>query len=177
MCVFSTGGHTIGPTALKYGMEDHIYPWKAIGYISFWYPNPQGQGRPKSASGGPCSPKGAFLINFIKQKLKGTPALVGDGLVRSSAGIHQGVWPLVQVQWEGLLQWSLCGKGWNLAGLWVNGHKGVFVPWTCSWGIYGLTVAGNASEPRRCSYQVKYRNSFNLSWQLEIFYRHPGKAG
>ena len=46
---------------LKFGMEDHIYPWEVIGYISFLYPYPQGWGRPKSGSGGPCSPNGAYL--------------------------------------------------------------------------------------------------------------------
>ena len=48
MCVFSIGGHTVGPTALKFGMEDHIYPGEVIGYILFWYPNLQGQGALKT---------------------------------------------------------------------------------------------------------------------------------
>ena len=26
VCLFSIGGHTIGPRVLKLGMEDHIYP-------------------------------------------------------------------------------------------------------------------------------------------------------
>ena len=26
VCVFSIGGHTVGPTVLKFGTEDHIYP-------------------------------------------------------------------------------------------------------------------------------------------------------
>ena len=34
-CVFSIGGHTVGPTELKFGMEDHIYPREVIGYILF----------------------------------------------------------------------------------------------------------------------------------------------
>ena len=61
VCVLSIDGHTVGPTELKFGMEDHIYPWEVLSYISFRYPNPQGQGRPKSGSGGPCSPNGAFM--------------------------------------------------------------------------------------------------------------------
>ena len=61
VCLFSIGGHTVGPTVLKFGTEDHIYPGEVIGYISFQYPYPLGQGRPKSGSGGPCSPNSAFL--------------------------------------------------------------------------------------------------------------------
>ena len=61
MCVFFIGSHTVGPRVLKFGMEDHIYPWEVIGYISFRYPHHLGRGRPKSGSGGPCSPNGAFL--------------------------------------------------------------------------------------------------------------------
>ena len=61
VCLFSIGGHTVRPTVLKFGMEDHIYPGEVIGYILLRYPNPLGRGRPKSGSGGPCSPNGAFL--------------------------------------------------------------------------------------------------------------------
>ena len=60
-CVFSIGGHTVGPTELKFGMEDHIYPREVIGYILFPNTYPPGGGRPKSGSGDPCSPNGAFL--------------------------------------------------------------------------------------------------------------------
>ena len=60
-CVFSIGGHTVGPTELKFGMEDHIYPRGVIGYILFPNTYPPGGGRPKSGSGDPCSPNGAFL--------------------------------------------------------------------------------------------------------------------
>ena len=52
--VLFIGGHTVGPTELKFGMEDHIYHWEVIGYISFQYLYPQGRGRLKSGSGGPC---------------------------------------------------------------------------------------------------------------------------
>ena len=40
LCVLSIGGLTIGPTELKLGMEDHIYPWEVIEHISLPYPNP-----------------------------------------------------------------------------------------------------------------------------------------
>ena len=46
--VFFIGGHTVGPTELKLGMKDHIYPGEVIGYILFLYPNPQGQGALKT---------------------------------------------------------------------------------------------------------------------------------
>ena len=42
VCLLSIGGHTLGPTMLKFGMESHIYPWEVKGYISFRYPNWQG---------------------------------------------------------------------------------------------------------------------------------------
>ena len=61
VCVLSIGGHTVGPTELKFRMEDHIYPWEVLSYIWFRYPYPLGRERPKSDSGGPCSPNGAFL--------------------------------------------------------------------------------------------------------------------
>ena len=43
-------GHTVGPTELKFGMEDHIYPWEVLSYILFRYPCPLGRERPKSGS-------------------------------------------------------------------------------------------------------------------------------
>ena len=77
MCVFSIGGHTVGPTVLKFGMEDHIYPGEVLGYISFWHPDPLGQ------RGGVLEVHAALTVhfweNFSKQKLKGTPALVRSG--------------------------------------------------------------------------------------------------
>ena len=63
--LFSIGSHTVGPTVLKFGMEDHIYPVEVIGYILFGYPYPQGRGRPKSGSGGPCRQNGAFLCSGL----------------------------------------------------------------------------------------------------------------
>ena len=50
MCVFSIGDHIVGPRELKFGMEDHIYPWEVIGYISFRYTSWQGSGGPKNSS-------------------------------------------------------------------------------------------------------------------------------
>ena len=48
-----------------------------------------------------------FWENFIKQKLKSAPDLVGVGQVRSSPGPHPGVRQPVHVQGEGLQPWSL----------------------------------------------------------------------
>ena len=73
MCVFFIGGHTVGPTELKFGMEDHIYPWEVIGYISFGYPNPGDQGALKTWLQGLYSPNHAFLGKFHKSKVEGHP--------------------------------------------------------------------------------------------------------
>ena len=56
MCVFFIGGYTIRPRVLKFGMENHIYPWEVIGYILFGYPNPWGQGALKTEFNGLYSP-------------------------------------------------------------------------------------------------------------------------
>ena len=61
VCLFSIGGHTVGPRVLKLGMEDLIYPGEVVRYILLQYPYPLGQGRPNRGSGGPSSPNGAFL--------------------------------------------------------------------------------------------------------------------
>ena len=73
MCVLSIDDHTIGPTELKFGMEDRINPWEVLRYISFRYPYPLGQGRPKNGSGGLCSTNGAFPGTFHKTKIEGHP--------------------------------------------------------------------------------------------------------
>ena len=36
--------HCVGPTVVKFGIEDHIYPAEVVEYILFWYPYPQGWG-------------------------------------------------------------------------------------------------------------------------------------
>ena len=36
VCLFSKGGHTVGPTVLKFGIEDHIYSGEVIVYVSSW---------------------------------------------------------------------------------------------------------------------------------------------
>ena len=58
---------TLDLQVLKLGIEDHIYPLEVVGYILFQYSYPQGWGRPKSGSGGPCNPNSAYLWKFPKK--------------------------------------------------------------------------------------------------------------
>ena len=99
MCLFSIGGHIVGPTVLKFGMEDHVYPWEVIWYILFC---PLGRGRPKSGSGGPCSPNSAFLWKFHKTKFEGhpSPPKWGKGQVRSGPRPHQRCLAAGPSSWE-----------------------------------------------------------------------------
>ena len=53
---FSIGGHNVGPTELKFGMEDHIYPEEVIAYISYRHTYTQGQDALKTGFRGPYSP-------------------------------------------------------------------------------------------------------------------------
>ena len=55
-CVFTKAGLIVGPTVLKFGMEDNVYPGEDIGNIVLV---------PKSGSKGPCSPKSAFLTKIL----------------------------------------------------------------------------------------------------------------
>ena len=69
-----------------------------------------------------------FWENFIKQKLKSAPDIVGAGQVRSGPGPHPGVRRPVQVQGEGLQPWSLGRLGQNLADVlptWGHGQRDV----------------------------------------------------
>ena len=87
MCVcVCIDGHTVGPTELIFGMEDHIYPLEVLSYILFRYPNPQGRGGGQRVV---LEVRAAqtvhFCENFIKQKLKGAPANGGgDGSRQTS---------------------------------------------------------------------------------------------
>ena len=71
--MFLIGGHTVGPSVLKFGIEDCIYPWDVIGYISFRDPNPRGQGALKTGFQGLYSPNHAFWGKFHFTKAKVQP--------------------------------------------------------------------------------------------------------
>ena len=50
-----------------------------IHFVPEHLPPPPGGGRPKSGSGDPCSPNGAFLWKFHKTKVAGRPWFSGGG--------------------------------------------------------------------------------------------------
>ena len=102
VCVLSVGGYTVGPTEPKFGMEDHIYPWEVLRYISFRCPYPGVGGGQRVVLEVCAAQMVHFCENFIKQKLKGTPANGGTGQVRPHPGVRQ----LVQVQGELVQPWS-----------------------------------------------------------------------
>ena len=60
-------------------MEDRIHHGKVNAYVWTRCPPPPGRGRPKSASGGPCSPNGAFLGKLYKTKVEEHAQFSGDG--------------------------------------------------------------------------------------------------
>ena len=60
-------------------MEDRIHHGKVNAYVWTRCPPPPGRGRPKSASGGPCSPNGAFLGKLYKTKVEEHTQFSGDG--------------------------------------------------------------------------------------------------
>ena len=67
------GGNTIGPTELKFGKEDHIYPREDMGYILFRYTHPQGRG-PKKQGPGVCTAQTAhFWKKIHERKVDGHP--------------------------------------------------------------------------------------------------------
>ena len=73
VCLFSIGGHTVGTTELKFGMENHFNHLEVIGYIWAGYPHPWGQGALKRVYQGLYIPKGAFLWKFHKTKVEERP--------------------------------------------------------------------------------------------------------
>ena len=93
VCLLYIGGHTIRPTVLKFGMEDHIYPWEVIGYILLWYPNPLGRGGQRVLLEVRAAQTVRFWENFIKQKLKNAPENGGTGQVRSGSFYQKLLFP------------------------------------------------------------------------------------
>ena len=81
-----------GPIGLTVDRELCYHPGSIYDMVESSRSPPPGWGRPRSASGGPCSHTCAFLgIKFIKPKLQNTPGLEGSGWVRTSLGPHPGV--------------------------------------------------------------------------------------
>ena len=71
--MFAIGARTVGATELKFGMELGLYPEKVLAKVRAGRTPPPGRGRPKSASGGPCSPNRAFLGKLYKTKVEEHP--------------------------------------------------------------------------------------------------------
>ena len=69
VCMFAIGACTIRATELKFGTELGFHPGKVLAYVWIGRTPSPGRGRPKSASGGPCSPNGAFLGRLHKTKV------------------------------------------------------------------------------------------------------------
>ena len=63
-----------------------------------WVPHPRGQGALKTGSWVHAAQTVHFWENFIKQKLKNAPDLVGAGQVRLDPRTYPGVWSMVSWQ-------------------------------------------------------------------------------
>ena len=75
VCVFSIEIQTAGQIGTKFGMEVVLEGGK----VSTRYPHPPGTGCIKGERGASGASTVFFGENFIKQKLQGTPDLVGAG--------------------------------------------------------------------------------------------------
>ena len=67
--MFAIGARTVGATELKFGMELGLYPEKVLAKVRAGRTPPPGRGRPKSASGGPCSLISVFLGKLYNRKV------------------------------------------------------------------------------------------------------------
>ena len=70
---------TIGAMGLKFGTELGFKPWEVIANVWASRTSPPGRGRPKSASGGPCSPNRPLLGKLILKKVEEHPRYSGGG--------------------------------------------------------------------------------------------------
>ena len=101
VCVFSIEIQTAGPIGTKFGTEVVL---KFLGGVSARYPHPPGTGCVKGVRGASGASTMRFGKNFIKQKLQGTPDLVGAGhLFGPQIRIRKDLGPLEP--------WSLTMKG------------------------------------------------------------------
>ena len=79
MCLFSIEIQTAGRIGTKFGTEVVLERGKVLGGVSTRYPHPPGTGCVKGVRGASGASTVRFGKNFIKQKLQGTPDLVGAG--------------------------------------------------------------------------------------------------
>ena len=77
--MFSIEIQTAGRIGTKFGTEVVLQGGKVLGGVSTQYPTPQGTECIKGVRGASGASTVRFGENFIKQKLQGTPNLVGAG--------------------------------------------------------------------------------------------------
>ena len=77
--MFAIGARTVGATELKFGTEKGLYPEMVLSNILADRTSLPGRGRPKSTSGGPCSPNQAFLGKLSQTKVEEHPRYGGGG--------------------------------------------------------------------------------------------------
>ena len=82
VCLFSIEIQTAGRIGTKFGTEVVLEGGKVLGGVSTRYPHPPGTGCVKGVRGASGASTVCFGKNFIKQKLQGTPNLVGVGHLR-----------------------------------------------------------------------------------------------
>ena len=79
MCVFSIEIQTAGRIGTKFGTQVVLEGGKVLGGFRPGTPTPPGTGCGKGVRGASGASTVRFGKNFIKQKLQGTPDLVGVG--------------------------------------------------------------------------------------------------
>ena len=79
VCVFSIEIQTAGWNGTKFGMEVVLEGGRFLGVFRPGTPTPPGTGCVKGVQGASGASTVRFGENFIKQKLHGTPDLVGAG--------------------------------------------------------------------------------------------------
>ena len=89
--MFAIGARTVGATELKFGTEKGLYPEMVLANILADRTSLPGRGGPRALLEVRAARTRHFWENFLKQKLKSTPDIVGAGQVKSGPAPHQGV--------------------------------------------------------------------------------------